>query len=74
MFDSLEERIKHDEAEEVSPRERVAKGLLIAVLSILLFGGLYFALRMIEGWSIFPTNAHWRLVTRACSLAASGLM
>ncbi len=49
MFDSLEERIKHDEAEEVSPRERVAKGLLIAVLSILLFGGLYFAVRMIEG-------------------------
>ncbi|MBZ5728330.1 MAG: hypothetical protein LAP87_25525 [Acidobacteriia bacterium] len=48
MFDSLSEKIKHDDAVEISPRERVVKGVVIAVLSILLFGGLYLAIRMIE--------------------------
>jgi hypothetical protein len=48
MFDSLEEKIKHDDAAEISPRERVAKGVVISILSILLFGGLYYAIRLLE--------------------------
>lgn len=48
MFDSLEEKIKQDEAVEISRGERVAKGVVVAVLSILMFGGLYFAVRMLE--------------------------
>lgn len=48
MFDSLQEKIKHDDAAEISPRERVVKGVVIIVLSIVLFGGLYFAIRMLE--------------------------
>jgi hypothetical protein len=48
MFDSLDEKIKHDAAAETTSRERVVKGIVIAVLSILLFGGLYFAVRMLE--------------------------
>lgn len=47
MFDSLEEKIKHDNAVEVSRSERIVKALVITVLSILLFGGLYFAVRML---------------------------
>lgn len=48
MFDSLDDKIKHDDAVEVTTRERLVKGVVIAVLSILLFGGLYFAVRMLE--------------------------
>jgi len=48
MFDSLDDRIKHDDAVEIPRRERVVKGVVVAVLSILLFGGLYFAVRMFE--------------------------
>jgi hypothetical protein len=46
MFDNLDERIKHDDYAETTPRERIAKAILIAVLSVLLFGSLYFAVRM----------------------------
>ena len=48
MFDSLDEKIKRDSAVEKSTREKVLEGLAIAVLSLLLFGGLYFAVRMLE--------------------------
>ena len=48
MFDNLEDKIKQDDAAEVTPRERVVKAVMIAVLSVLLFGGLYFAVRMVE--------------------------
>jgi len=48
MFESLDEKIKHDDAVEISRRERVVKGVVVAVLSILLFGGLYYAVRMLE--------------------------
>ena len=47
MFDSLEERIRHDEAEDTSTTERMMKGLLIAILSTGLFYGLYFAVRQL---------------------------
>ena len=48
MFESLNETIKHDDAVETSRGERIAKGVAIAILSILFFGGLYFAVRMVE--------------------------
>ncbi len=48
MFDSLEEQIKRDDHAEISRKERVLKGLAIAALSVVLFGGLYLAIRMIE--------------------------
>ncbi len=48
MFDSLEDRIKHDGEVETSRRERLCRNSLIAVLSVLLFGGLYYAVRMID--------------------------
>lgn len=48
MFDSLEEQIKHDDADVTSRKEKVVKGVVITILSILLFGGLYFAVRLAE--------------------------
>jgi len=48
MFDSLEEKIKHDEQEEISPKERMAHWVAIAVVSILVFGGLFVGITMLE--------------------------
>ena len=49
MFESLDERIRHDAHVAKSPQERLFEGILIAVLSVLLFGGLYYAVRMLQG-------------------------
>jgi len=48
MFESLSDHIKHDDEVEVTPKQRIVKWLLIALLSVLLFGGLYFAVRVLE--------------------------
>jgi len=48
MFDSLEEQIKRDDRMQISRKERVLKNVAIAALSVLLFGGLYFAVRLVE--------------------------
>jgi hypothetical protein len=44
MFDTLEERIKHDE--ETPGKERFAKAAAMVVLSVLLFGGLYLLVQL----------------------------
>ena len=48
MFDTLDEKIKHDEQSENSGRERILKGVAIAIISTVLFGGLYFVVRVLE--------------------------
>jgi hypothetical protein len=48
MFDSLADRMKADDHQEVNNTERVIRWLAVAVLSLLLFGGLYFGVRMLE--------------------------
>lgn len=48
MFDSLSDRIKADEHNEVTQTERIIRWVVIGVLSILLFGGLYMGVRMLE--------------------------
>lgn len=49
MFDSLADRIKADEHAEESKTQRMLKYLVVAIVSVLLFGGLYFGVRMLEG-------------------------
>jgi len=49
MFDSLADRIRQDDHNEVNTTERVVKYLAIVIISVLLFGGLYFGVRMLEG-------------------------
>ena len=48
MFDSLSERIREDEHNEVNITERTIRWVAIVVLSVLLFGGLYYGVRMLE--------------------------
>ncbi len=48
MFDSLSDRIKADDHAEVNSTERLIRWAAVIVLSILLFGGLYFGVRMLE--------------------------
>jgi len=48
MFDSLSDRIREDEHKEVSNTERMVRWALIAVLAVVLFGGLYYVVRMME--------------------------
>jgi hypothetical protein len=45
MFDSLADRIRHDEREQTNGRERAIRWMVISVLSVLLFLGLYAAVR-----------------------------
>ena len=45
MFDSLSDQIRHDEELEVPRRERIIRYFVYAVVSILVFIGLYMAVR-----------------------------
>ena len=47
MFDSLAEQMKHDDATATSPRQRMTKWAVIAVVAVGVFGALYFALQAI---------------------------
>ncbi len=48
MFDSLADRIKQDERQEVNPTEKAIRLVAVVVISVLLFGGLYFVVRLLE--------------------------
>ena len=48
MFDSLADRIREDEHKEVNNTERVIRWLVIAVVSVAVFGGLYYGVRMMQ--------------------------
>jgi hypothetical protein len=49
MFDSLDDIMRHDAAIEKSPRERLGEAIAIGLLSVLGFGGLFMAVRMLNG-------------------------
>jgi len=46
MFDSLADQMKHDEQEQTTSREKLIRYSVIAVLSVLLFVGLYMGIRL----------------------------
>jgi hypothetical protein len=48
MFDSLDDQMKHDRKEEKTPKERLLQYLAIAVLSVVVFAGLFFGVRLLE--------------------------
>ena len=47
MFDSLADRIREDEHKEENSTARAIRWLLTAVIAVLLFGGLYYGVRML---------------------------
>jgi len=49
MFDTLADRIRQDEHAEVSNNERIIRYVVVLVVTVILFGGLYFGVRMLEG-------------------------
>jgi hypothetical protein len=48
MFDSLDEQMKKDLAKERTPSQRMLLWLVIILASVLLFGGLYFGVRLVS--------------------------
>jgi hypothetical protein len=48
MFESLDETMKHDAQESSSPRERIVVWLSVIVVSLLVFGGLYVGVRLLD--------------------------
>jgi len=48
MFDSLDDQMKHDLRESSSRGERVLLWISVAVVSVLVFGGLYVGVRVLE--------------------------
>jgi hypothetical protein len=48
MFDSLDEQIKADDRKSSSPRERMMLWVAVAVVTVLVFGGLYYGVRVLE--------------------------
>jgi len=45
MFDSLADRMKADLKQEVNTTERTIRMIVVIVVSVALFGGLYFVVR-----------------------------
>ena len=48
MFDSLADRIKEDQAKEVNATERAIRLIAVIIISCGVFGGLYFAVRLMQ--------------------------
>lgn len=48
MFDSLDEQMKHDEDAVTSKKEKALRWVAMLVIALLVFGGLYFGVRMLE--------------------------
>jgi hypothetical protein len=49
MFESLDEQMKLDDQKEVSSGERMLRWGLGIVVSILVFGGLYLGVHLLQG-------------------------
>jgi len=48
MFDDLDEQIKKDINAESTSTERMIRYAAVAIVSVLLFGGLYFGVRLLD--------------------------
>ncbi len=49
MFDSLDEQMRSDEQKAISNRERMIRWLVVALVSVTVFGGLYLAMHFMQG-------------------------
>ena len=48
MFESLDETMKHDLKEASSAKERILLWISVAIVSVVVFGGLYVGVRVLE--------------------------
>ena len=49
MFDSLADRIREDDHQEVNNTERIIRWVVVGVVAVVLFVGLYLGVQMLEG-------------------------
>ena len=48
MFDSLADRIRQGERQEVNATQRMIRVIATLVIAVVVFGGLYFVVRLLE--------------------------
>ena len=48
MFDSLADRIREDDHQAISSKERYIRWAAVLVISVVLFGGLFFGVRFLD--------------------------
>jgi hypothetical protein len=48
MFDSLSDQIKHDLDQQTPKSQRIIEYVLVAVVSMAIFGGLYMGIRFLQ--------------------------
>jgi hypothetical protein len=48
MFDSLSDQIKQDLDQQTPKSQRLIEYVLVGVVSIVIFGGLYFGIRFLQ--------------------------
>jgi hypothetical protein len=48
MFDSLTDQMRRDEHLEVSNNERLVRWCIVAVVSVVIFGGLYVGIQLLQ--------------------------
>jgi hypothetical protein len=48
MFDSLSDQMKHDLDEQTPRSQRIIEYILVGVVSIVIFGGLYMGIRFLQ--------------------------
>jgi len=48
MFDSLADRMKQDQDQEVNATQRTIRAVAAIVITLVVFGGLYFVVRLLE--------------------------
>ncbi|MFB3779337.1 MAG: hypothetical protein ACE141_17095 [Bryobacteraceae bacterium] len=48
MFESLDDQMKHDAKAEKTTKERALEVVAIVVLSVVVFAGLFFGVRLLE--------------------------
>ena len=48
MFDQLDREVANDRNSELTQRERITRNLLIVLLSVVVFGGIFFGVWFLE--------------------------
>lgn len=48
MFESLDDRMKQDEQEVTTPKERYLQWAVVAVIAVIVFGGLWMGIQLME--------------------------
>lgn len=48
MFDSLADRIREDDQKESNATERIVRWLIITVVSVVVFGGIYWGMHLLQ--------------------------